>query len=393
MDLSNLSDDMLLGKVEALAETERFSMVDFLIHLGELDQRTACQEKGYPSVFAYLTGRLGYSESDAIRRVRACRAARRFPSILSMMARGDLHLVAVATLAPLLTPENHERLLRRASRRSARELERMLIEISPAHAEPRDRIRLIPAPPSSPKPASGHPATGSALQPGPVLPLAPHEGGALVSIGSSPGPNPSQTLEPAPAVPPPERAEKRIVISFSADEQVAWWFEQARGLLRHRFPEGRMEDIIGEALRRLIEETLRSKAGLKKKPLKPAPAPATPPATGVPTARNRRIPAWVRRAAWERDGGRCAFVAHDGTRCGETSWLEYDHIVPWSVGGRSDDSANIRLLCRAHNQSEAARVLGMSGNDIGQAPYEKDRALARPVPDGLPPRRAGLADQ
>ena len=89
MDFSEISDEALLGRVEALARTERISLVDFLIHLGELDSRPACQNKGFSSVFAYLTRRLGYSECDAMRRVRAARAARQYPSVLRMLAKGS----------------------------------------------------------------------------------------------------------------------------------------------------------------------------------------------------------------------------------------------------------------------------------------------------------------
>lgn len=68
----------------------------------------------------------------------------------------------------------------------------------------------------------------------------------------------------------------------------------------------------------------------------------------------------VRHEVWQRDEGRCAFVSPDGVRCNETTWLEWDHIVPWALGGSSDDPANIRLLCRSHNQSEALRLFGGS---------------------------------
>ena len=121
-----------MGKIEALAETERFSLVDFLLHLGELDRRRACETTSYATIFAYLTRRLGFSESDAVRRVRVARAARKYPSILRMLSRGELHLVGVAMLEPVLTPENHERLLRRASRRSTREIDRLAAELAPA---------------------------------------------------------------------------------------------------------------------------------------------------------------------------------------------------------------------------------------------------------------------
>ena len=146
MNLSTMTDDALFGCVEALARNERFTLVDLLLHLGELDARPACLRKGYSSTFSYLTQRLGYSESDAMRRVRTARAARRYPSILRLLTKGDLNLVGVAMIEPLLTSSNHEGLIRKACRRSTREIERLVAELSPPAAEPRDRIRALPAP-------------------------------------------------------------------------------------------------------------------------------------------------------------------------------------------------------------------------------------------------------
>lgn len=322
MDLSTLSDDELLGKVEALAETERFMLADFLIHLAELDCRDACENRGYASVFAYLTRRLGYSESDAIRRVRAARAAQRFPSILRMLAKGELHLVGVAMLEPVLTSENYSRLLRRASRRSQREIEKMVVELGPAAPEPRDRIRALPAPA---KPAP--PAVSLEQQP---------------SAEALPGLEPSPLTE---SVLPEDAQQRRMAFTFTASEQVRQWFLEARDLLRHRFPQGRMEDVIGEALRLLVERKRPGKTHRK--------------AVRRGVDRSRRVPEWVKAEAWRRDEGRCSYVGPGGVRCGETAWLEFDHTVPWSLGGRSDDPDNIRLLCRAHNQSEARRLLAV----------------------------------
>lgn len=56
----------------------------------------------------------------------------------------------------------------------------------------------------------------------------------------------------------------------------------------------------------------------------------------------RVIPAAVKKAAYERDGGNC-------TKCGSTHNLQYDHIVPFSLGGKSS-LENIRLLCFNCNQ-------------------------------------------
>ncbi|MEI8191769.1 MAG: hypothetical protein WCI75_18805 [candidate division NC10 bacterium] len=48
----------------------------------------------------------------------------------------------------------------------------------------------------------------------------------------------------------------------------------------------------------------------------------------------------------------------DGTRCPERGRLEFYHIRPCAMGGPSDDPANIRLLCRTHNQMFARRMFG-----------------------------------
>jgi 5-methylcytosine-specific restriction endonuclease McrA len=47
-----------------------------------------------------------------------------------------------------------------------------------------------------------------------------------------------------------------------------------------------------------------------------------------------------------------------GRRCSETSYLEFDHVVPYGRGGSSKEASNLRLLCKAHNQYAAEGVYG-----------------------------------
>lgn len=108
---------------------------------------------------------------------------------------------------------------------------------------------------------------------------------------------------------------------------------------------GRMEEVIGEALRRLVEQEFPRSFKSPKKVMKPG---------------ARRVPKWIRDEVWRRDGGRCAYADSDGARCGETGWLEFDHIKPFALGCKSDDPTNIRLLCRVHNGAEAKRLLGVT---------------------------------
>lgn len=60
----------------------------------------------------------------------------------------------------------------------------------------------------------------------------------------------------------------------------------------------------------------------------------------------------VRVFVWNRDGGCCAFEGPDGHRCRSRWQVEFGHIVAFALGG-APTAANIRLVCRSHNQHEA----------------------------------------
>ena len=107
-------------------------------------------------------------------------------------------------------------------------------------------------------------------------------------------------------------------------------------------------------------ERARSEMGERGQPRSTDEAESSAPIStfGVPPSADRpTIPAEVRRQVWERDGGRCSFVARDGTRC-ESRWrLELDHVQPWALGGSSNVD-DLRLRCRAHNVFHAEEVFG-----------------------------------
>jgi hypothetical protein len=80
------------------------------------------------------------------------------------------------------------------------------------------------------------------------------------------------------------------------------------------------------------------------------------PGRGPATPAKRRIPASVKREVWARDGGRCTYVAEDGTRC-ESRWqLEFDHLDPHAQGQPTAD--DLCLSCRPHNFQNAEVVYG-----------------------------------
>ncbi|MEZ4220178.1 MAG: hypothetical protein R3B13_04550 [Polyangiaceae bacterium] len=72
---------------------------------------------------------------------------------------------------------------------------------------------------------------------------------------------------------------------------------------------------------------------------------------------SRHIPAWVRRAVWERDGGRCTYVDCRGQRCRERTGLEFHHEAALAKRGQHTVE-NVWLRCRAHNDLAAEQDYG-----------------------------------
>jgi hypothetical protein len=62
-------------------------------------------------------------------------------------------------------------------------------------------------------------------------------------------------------------------------------------------------------------------------------------------SQSRYISDATKKIVYTRDGGICQC-------CGSSINLEYDHITPYSCGGKSDKS-NIQLLCQKCNRSKS----------------------------------------
>ncbi len=67
------------------------------------------------------------------------------------------------------------------------------------------------------------------------------------------------------------------------------------------------------------------------------------------TSGNRTaIPQEVKSAVWRRDQGKCV-------QCGSNQYLEFDHVIPISLGGANSIN-NIQLLCRGCNSKKSNRI-------------------------------------
>jgi len=120
----------------------------------------------------------------------------------------------------------------------------------------------------------------------------------------------------------------------------------AQALLGHSVPSGDPATVFARALRTLVAHLEQQKFA---KADRPRPCRASDNA--------RHIPADVKRAVWERDGGRCTFVSAAGHRCEARTRIEFDHIKPVARGGQPTVNG-MRLRCRAHNQYAAECAFG-----------------------------------
>ena len=294
IDLSALSDGDLTEHLRRAVAAERENAAEVVRSLMEVDRRRLYAAMGYHSLFYYCMRFLGYSEDETAKRIHAARAAERFPSIVTRLEEGKTSLTAINLVAPLLTPENHRSVLDSARGKTKREVQMIVARLAPK-PEVAEVVRHLP----------------NLAQPRPeIQPLAP----------------------------------ERNRFAFTGNEEFLSRVERCRQLLRRKYPSGDLGDIFAAAVEALLdrEDPERQEAVFQRR--------------SDPHA--RRIPRWVKLEVWKRDGGCCAFTAPDGTKCRSRDYLEFDHIVPWALGGPSNQPENIRLLCRTHNQLLGRRQFG-----------------------------------
>jgi 5-methylcytosine-specific restriction endonuclease McrA len=307
--VGGLSDGELVASLKVLVGEERRLSAAMLEHLGEVDARQLYLPAACSSMHRYCVEMLGMAEDVAFKRIRAARAARRFPVVFEAVATGRLSVSAVVWIAPHLEDENAAELVAEVGGMSRAEIEVVLARRAPR--------------PDTPPSCQRKPEQGEWVEPGPVAPPVP----------------PRAKVKPLA----PERFELKLTVSGETKEKL----ERAQALLRHQVPSGDLAEVLDRALDALLDKVEKKKFGKTERP------------RAAKESRSRRhVPSAVRREVVERDGQRCSFVSEDGRRCQETRFLELDHVTPVSRGGGATSGEAVRILCRGHNKHEAERILG-----------------------------------
>jgi hypothetical protein len=129
--VAHLTEAALVAETDDFFTRERTALAGLLVRIAEMDARGAYLPLGYDSMYAYCVKKHGLSEDAACKRIRAARAGRKFPMIFRALEEGQLHLAGIAALAPRLTPENADELLRAAVGKSKAEVERLVADWFP----------------------------------------------------------------------------------------------------------------------------------------------------------------------------------------------------------------------------------------------------------------------
>jgi hypothetical protein len=426
-ELGELHDDALLAQLHDLVRRDRRNQALLVAHLVEVDRRGLYLDRGFQSLYEYVSGGLGFSDSAAFRRIAAARLVGRFPILLERIASGAVHLTALLILAPHLDADNLERLVTAASGKTSAEIGELVAPLrSPKPARPRAVLRAIRVMPEAAGGAGA--SSGSSAAAGPGLFDTVGESGSNgegedaaaaggVAAGGAVGETVAWAAAGGPAGAgsetgvesrgPAADAESAPVVAYqlstvlSADTKRL--LDRAAELLRRQVRTGDVDAVLNRALRLLVEATEARRFGKVRRPRgakaareatepqgahgahespsakaareatetrgawaargvdeeravgasEEAKAPPPPPRTSP----SRAIPAAVRRAVTERDGGRCTFVAANGRRCAARGDLEFHHRQPFAHGGPTT-AENLALLCAAHHRQLSQRVFG-----------------------------------
>ena len=93
MNLNVLSNLVLENQFMDIVLKERKLLHLVLLHTREVDRRRLYLERAYPSLFEYMTKKLGYSASAAQRRIEASRLLKDIPTLAEKIQRCWVYFV------------------------------------------------------------------------------------------------------------------------------------------------------------------------------------------------------------------------------------------------------------------------------------------------------------
>lgn len=338
--LANLHDAELLSSTKNLVAREREITTHVLQHLAEIERRKLyCDisragnpDLKYGSLFEYAVHELGYSEAAASRRIQAMRLVKEMPEIeakiqsgaltLSNISQAQVFFREIKRAEPTRVVSRAEKasVLEKLEQKSAREAERVLITLSPVAALPKDRVRQIDLEHTELR-FTVDAELKAQLQR--VRSLLGPRGGlmGLAELVSEMAKLSEQRLVEQKFGKRRARAEATSCDGISSDIEA-----KATSDVGSRMEGNTRTESQCETLFRLNSDV------------------------GTVAKYSRYVPQAVKHAVWRSARGQC-------TSCGSTNNLQFDHIQPVALGGRSTPD-NLQLLCGSCNLRRGVKTFG-----------------------------------
>lgn len=304
MNISKLTGSELTDRLKKLVQTERKITHLVLECIVEIDRRRLYADRAYSSLYEFLVREYGYSPSAANRRIESARLLSEIPDLAPKIENGSLSLsqLSKAQQAIRTAQKIHSTSIATADKRT------ILKKIENTNQAETDVILAMEL----------------------DLPVQKIEKTVLhadgsVTVSTTFSKEQMQTIV---------QARNSHSNASSGPDWCDFFYDLAKKELKHREPSS--------------EKRKRTAAD-------GAQDPASSPHPKKISSRHRKL--LLKNA-------HCQFVDQETSKvCGSRRYLEIDHIQPrWAGGG--NEIANLRVLCRTHNQLR----------------YQKEAGLSRPPP-------------
>ena len=299
--LNKLSNQVLDGNLKQLITSEREILTEIILHISEVATRKMYLSYGYPSLFEYLSKRMGYANGSAQRRIDAARLSKEVPEVIDHLESGKINLSQLTILSQAIRQttdiktvdkKKKKKFISELQDKSAKETELLV-----------NQILNIPI----------KEATKTRCQ---------------------------------------KDESIRLEITFTKEQ----WQKlvKARDLLSHSLPDGSWDHFFEHLSELVIQK--KDKTVLKKPRLGKMDMPehqskqrVQKPVDDTTSKSREAVPLAAQREVYNRD--QCCQYQDKSTghKCSSTWQLTLDHIQPIWAGG-SNKVENLRVLCANHNR-------------------------------------------
>ncbi|MBI2645803.1 MAG: hypothetical protein HYW85_02040 [Deltaproteobacteria bacterium] len=295
--LIKISHEQLLKDFSGVVLREREVISEVVAFIAEIRKRKLYAEAGYSSLF---------------------------PEVLEHLSHGSLTLISLSLIESHVTQENGKELIHQIFGKKKEEVEYLLSTLfSKEEPKTKDKIRRLPV---IKKESQHFHSEGIKLG---TLDFSQKEPEIFPTISQALSDTASSKVQEI----------RKVKIEFVADEKVARLIERAKELLRHKYPHGKLEDLVREAFELLLEKKDPTRKINRNEVVRKISQSAT-----------RHVPERVKREIWQRDHGQCTFVSQEGKSCESKEFLQLDHIRPWALGGlrRHLGKKRYRIIRQSH---------------------------------------------